>query len=71
MTLAPADAEPTEHCANCDHSPAYHDGDGGRPCRAWDPDRPDFKCACKGWEKTPAPVPQPAAAPEPEEMPWK
>ena len=39
-----------EECANCGHSKAYHDGDGGRPCRAWDPVQPDYKCACKGWK---------------------
>ncbi len=38
-----------EECANCKHYPAYHDGDGGRPCRAWDPDVDDSKCACPGW----------------------
>jgi hypothetical protein len=37
------------NCGTCTHSQAYHDGDGGHVCRAWDPDQPDFFCACKGW----------------------
>lgn len=46
-----------EECDNCKHSPAYHDGDGGRPCRAWSPDEStdqttDNFCKCPGWKKT-------------------
>ncbi len=61
-------ADAYAECGACNHSPAYHDGDGGqkntpRPCRAWNPDQADFFCACPGWT---APKPKPAAAPEPE-----
>ncbi len=38
-------------CAECSHSAAYHDGNGGRPCHAWNPDEDDNYCACKGWVK--------------------
>ncbi|MES2155420.1 MAG: hypothetical protein V4510_09830 [bacterium] len=44
---------PEPWCASCGHSPAYHDGVGGRPCRAWDPDRTDGMCSCAFW-KAPA-----------------
>jgi len=67
------DTPPDAQCASCTHSPAYHDGDGGRPCRAWDPDKPDNKCACKGWKDKPAPaapVTVVVEMPEPEEAPW-
>lgn len=52
-------------CASCKHSPAYHDGDGGRPCRAWAPDDAATTdvCPCTGW-KDPA---KPAAV---ETLPW-
>ena len=46
-------------CANCNHSRAYHDGDGGRPCRAWAPvdsadQTTDNYCKCPGWKDKPA-----------------
>lgn len=46
-------AEDYEECSRCKHYPAYHDGDGGRPCRAWNPDNNDHKCVCVGWKKKP------------------
>jgi hypothetical protein len=72
---APDGTDPSAECANCGHSPAYH-ADPSRPCYAWDPDRPDHKCACRGWkDKTPAaaaPAPAPTIEREEtiEEMPW-
>lgn len=52
---AAAAADRSAKCAGCTHSPAYHDGDGGRPCRAWAPDESpdqttDNFCKCKGWQ---------------------
>jgi hypothetical protein len=44
-------------CARCKHPRAYHE-DPARPCYAWDPDRPDHKCACEGWVE-----PKPEAPP--------
>lgn len=48
----PADTPVDAQCANCKHSPAYHDGDGGRPCRAWAPDDAATTdvCPCQGWK---------------------
>lgn len=40
-----------DECGACGHYPAYHDGQGGRPCRAWNPDRNDWACACAVWKK--------------------
>lgn len=48
-----------EECGACSHSPAYHDGDGGRPCRAFTDATDDLKCACKGWQKSTPPAPAP------------
>lgn len=62
VLTAPADADPASSCGGCNHSPAYHDGDGGRPCRAWNPDEADTFCACPGWS-APKPPPAPEAAP--------
>ena len=62
---------PTERyreCAACGHYPEYHD-QPGQACRAWDPDRTDWTCACKGWQEPPPPKPAPAAAPEAYEPP--
>ena len=57
-------------CASCSHSAAYHDGDGGRACRAWNPDEDDNYCACKGWKK-PKPVTMPTTpAPKPDTFDW-
>lgn len=57
IKTAPADTPIDATCAGCNHAPAYHDGDGGRPCRAWNPDEPDHFCACKGWTPKPPPPP--------------
>ena len=54
---------PDEWCAVCNHSPAYHDGQGVRPCRAWNPDTTDAKCSCAGWKDKTAPAPV-------EQKPW-
>lgn len=63
--MSPAvEAPPDAECVHCGHSPAYHDGDGGHPCRAWNPDNPDFFCSCLGWK------PKPPTAP-PEEPAWE
>lgn len=40
-------------CINCNHYPAYHDGDGGRICRAFVDHTPDLKCSCNGWGEKP------------------
>ncbi len=44
----------TGDCASCGHSAAYHDGDGGRVCRAWAPNdaATTDACPCKGWEQS-------------------
>ncbi len=69
MTIGPNVSRGAE-CGACNHYPAYHDGDGGRPCRAWNPDQPDAKCACKGWE-APPPKPEPTTTPAGDyEEPW-
>ncbi len=51
-------------CGDCTHSAAYHDGDGGRICRAWAPndEATTDVCPCKGWVE-PKSVPLPVAAP--------
>ena len=59
--------EQHEECGGCKHSPAYHDGQGGRPCRAWAPDdsadqTTDNFCKCPGWKDKPKPAAP--AAPE-------
>lgn len=35
-------------CARCTHSRAYHDIPSG--CYAWNPDQPNYKCACVRWQ---------------------
>lgn len=50
--------EDYQECGACKHYPAYH---VGGPCRAWDPESGDFKCACPKWT---SPKPLPAAPPE-------
>lgn len=62
MKRPPEDADPNVPCDACKHPPAYHDGDDGqkntpRPCRAWDPDQPDYFCACPGWKEPKPPAP--------------
>jgi len=52
-----------EECGECGHYHAYHDGDGGRPCRAFVDTTPDLKCACPGWK-------EPKAAAPVESKPW-
>lgn len=51
-------ADAYAECGVCRHYPAQHDGQRGRPCRAWVPDNDDSYCACPGWQepKTAAPV---------------
>ncbi len=51
--------ESDAECGTCRHSPAYHDGAGGRPCRAWNPDEADSFCACAGWTEPEPPPPAP------------
>lgn len=41
----------TGDCADCNHAPAYHDGEGGRTCRAWNPDEVHNMCSCTEWKK--------------------
>lgn len=53
----PEDAAPDAECKRCNHYPAYHDGQDGRPCRAWNDQTTDGKCACAGW------VPKPTTPP--------
>lgn len=60
--------EDVEECGACGHSPAYHDGDGGRPCRAFTDQADDLTCACKAWQ-----LPKPKPAPimlDDEPNPW-
>jgi len=62
----------TGDCADCKHSAAYHDGahgNPGRPCRAWDPESPDWFCACKGWKQGKPPAPT-TPAPAPDTFDW-
>lgn len=82
MSRPPANTPVDAECASCKHSPAYHDGEGGHVCRAWDPEEPNFFCACKGWKAKPKPAPAPTTlicdsenvrvepVVEPEAMPW-
>ena len=63
MKRPPAGTDPHAKCGACGHSPAYHDGQYKRPCRAWNPDCDDTMCACKGWQE-PKPPPTPATPPE-------
>ncbi len=63
IPVAPQDSDPHEECGICKHYPAYHDGDGGRCCRAWNPDKPESKCDCPGWKSKAPPAPV-------EQKPW-
>jgi len=63
-----APLHPEAECGSCKHFPAYHDGQRGRPCRAWAPDdtpdqTTDNYCKCPGWQD-PAPKPIPATVDE-------
>lgn len=52
----PIEQQAYEDCAGCGHSRAYHDGQRGRPCRAWAPDdspdqTTDNYCKCPKWQE--------------------